>query len=96
MGISSLHIREGHYSNGTTVLQIGYVGRITACDGGIYTCKANKSSNNDNRVQQRTFKLTYNSMYIYNNVNIRMNLNVGILESFGITVLLHSYVYNVQ
>ena len=82
MGISSSHIREGHYSNGTTVLQIGYLGRITVCDGGIYICRANKSSSNDNRVQQRTFKLTINSMYNYISINIRINFNVRSLKIF--------------
>ena len=59
VGIANRRVREGHYPNGTTVLQIGLRSYITVCDGGVYTCRANVTSLN--KVQQKTFKLLYGS-----------------------------------
>ena len=64
VGVSNRHIREGHFKNGTIVLQIGNERRLTVCDADIYTCRANvTTSSGSQRGQQRTFKLTFNSMY---------------------------------
>lgn len=65
IGSSNRHLREGVFSNGTSVLQIGNERRLTVCDGGTYTCRANiTNSKGVERVQQKTFKLVFNSMYL--------------------------------
>ena len=56
VGISNRNIREGHYSNGTTILQFGI---ISVCDtADLYTCRANQSATG--KVQQRTFNIQVN------------------------------------
>ena len=58
VGIVSSSFREGHYGNGTTVLQIGINRRLSFCDGGNYTCVVNTTSG---RTERRSFHLIINS-----------------------------------
>ena len=63
IGLSDLNFREGHYNNGTTVLQIGVDRSLTYCDGGNYTCIVNTTSG---RTEKRSFHLLIRSMLILN------------------------------
>ncbi len=64
VGTDNRHLREGHFPNGTTVLQIGNERRVTLCDAGTYICKANVTGSNGlARVQQRTFRVFFGSKY---------------------------------
>ena len=54
VGLVSSNFREGHYGNGTTVLQIGINRRLSYCDGGNYTCVVNTTSG---RTERRSFRL---------------------------------------
>jgi hypothetical protein len=63
VGLSDLNFREGHYNNGTTVLQIGVGRALTYCDGGNYTCVVNTTSG---RTERRSFHLLIRSMLILN------------------------------
>ena len=58
VGITDRNLREGHYPNGTTVLQIAVSRRFNPCDGGVYICVANDTVGN---VERRNFSLTINS-----------------------------------
>ena len=58
VGLVSSNFREGHYGNGTTVLQIGIGRRLSYCDGGNYTCVVNTTSS---RTEKRSFRLTIGS-----------------------------------
>ena len=60
VGVSNRYLREGHFSNGTSVLQIGNGRRVSICDAGIFICQANASTNGNVQVQKRSFKLTFN------------------------------------
>jgi len=65
IGSSDRNFREGHYPNGTTVLQIASSRRLRTCDAGTYTCVANCS---DGVVQSRNFTLVISSKFgIVNN-----------------------------
>ena len=55
VGITDRNLREGHYTNGTTVLQIAASRSLNPCDGGVYTCVANETSSG--RIQNRNFTL---------------------------------------
>ena len=57
VGTANRNVREGHFDNGTAVLQIGRFGRVTSCDADTYVCRANQTATS--RVQQKTFKVTY-------------------------------------
>ena len=59
VGLVDSNFREGHYNNGTTVLQIGVGRRLTYCDGGNYTCVVNTTSG---RIEKRSFHLLIRSM----------------------------------
>ncbi len=59
VGISNRNVREGHFNNGTTVLQMGRFGRLTACDVDTYICRANQTTTG--RAQQKTVTVIYNS-----------------------------------
>ncbi len=62
VGIINRHLREAHFSNGTVILQIGNERRLTPCDAGIYSCRANATTEEGIvKVQQKNFKLTFNS-----------------------------------
>ena len=61
VGIVSSNFREGHYGNGTTVLQIGVDRRLSYCDGGNYTCVVNTTSG---RTERRSFRLTIGSKHL--------------------------------
>jgi len=63
VGTANRNVREGHYANGTTVLQIGRFGRVTWCDADTYVCRANQTATG--RVQQKTFKVTYYCEFCY-------------------------------
>ena len=63
VGLSDLYFREGHFNNGTTVLQIGVDRSLTYCDGGNYTCIVNTTSG---RTEKRSFHLLIRSMLIFN------------------------------
>lgn len=54
VGLVDLNFREGHYGNGTTVLQIGLNRRLSSCDGGNYTCVVNTTTGH---VEKRSFHL---------------------------------------
>ena len=58
VGIKNSNFREGHYGNGTTVLQIGINRRLSFCDGGNYTCVVNTTSG---RIERRNFRLVIGS-----------------------------------
>ena len=60
IGSNDRNFREGHYRNGTTVLQIASRRRLTTCDAGTYTCVANCS---DGAVQSRNFTLVLSSKF---------------------------------
>jgi hypothetical protein len=60
VGIGRRDLREGHFPNGTAVLDIGIGRRLTICDAGTYTCVANSSSRG---IHSRDFVLTINSKY---------------------------------
>jgi len=72
IGSSDRNFREGHYPNGTTVLQIASSRRLRTCDAGTYTCVANCS---DGLVQSRNFTLVISSKF-------------GIVNSLGNTRIL--------
>jgi hypothetical protein len=59
VGITDRNIREGHYANGTTVLQIANDRRLSYCDAGVYTCKVNTTSG---REHTKNFTLLINGM----------------------------------
>ena len=61
VGLVDANFREGHYNNGTTVLQIGSSRRLTYCDGGNYTCVVNTTSG---RMQKRSFHLLIGSKLV--------------------------------
>ena len=56
VGTSDRNIREGHYANGTAVLQIASNRRLSYCDAGVYTCLANVSG----KTEERNFTLVIN------------------------------------
>ena len=58
VGNSDRNIREGHYANGTAVLQIASDRRLSYCDAGVYTCVVNTTSG---FVQRKNFTLVINS-----------------------------------
>ena len=58
MGNNDRNIREGHYANGTAVLQIASNRRLSACDAGVYMCVANMTSD---KVERKNFTLIVNS-----------------------------------
>ena len=58
VGLVDANFREGHYNNGTTVLQIGTSRRLAYCDGGNYTCVVNTTTG---RMQTRNFHLLIGS-----------------------------------
>ena len=58
VGLATSNFREGHYGNGTTVLQIGLNRWLSFCDGGNYTCVVNTTSG---RTERRTFRLIIGS-----------------------------------
>ena len=60
VGTSDRNIREGHFNNGTTSLQIASNRQLSLCDSGRYTCIANKTG----KVEQKVFTLTINSKYL--------------------------------
>ena len=60
VGLAGSNFREGHYNNGTTVLQIGIDHWLTYCDGGNYTCVVNTTSG---RIEKRSFHLLIGSMF---------------------------------
>ena len=62
VGLVDSNFREGHYNNGTTVLQIGIGRRLTYCDGGNYTCVVNTTSGS---TEKRSFHLLIRSMLIF-------------------------------
>ena len=51
-------LREQQYTNGTTVLVIGFSSTLSYCDGGFYTCVVNSTSG---RSEKRTFHLRVGS-----------------------------------
>ena len=59
VGSSNQNLREGHYLNGTTVLQIASNRRLSLCDAGTYTCVTNCSG----MTQSRNFTLVINCKY---------------------------------
>ena len=59
VGTSDRNIREGHFQNGTTILQIASNRRVSLCDAGVYTCVANCSG----LIETRNFTLIVNSKY---------------------------------
>ena len=59
VGLVDSNFREGHYNNGTTVLQIGIDRQLTYCDGGNYTCVVNTTSG---RMEKRNFHLLIGRM----------------------------------
>ena len=59
VGLVDSNFREGHYNNGTTVLQIGIDRQLTYCDGGNYTCVVNTTSD---RMEKRSFYLVIGRM----------------------------------
>ena len=61
VGITDRNLREGHYANGTTVLQIAASRSLNPCDGGVYTCVANETISG--RIQKRNFTLYIGSTY---------------------------------
>ena len=61
VGLADSNFREGHYNNGTTVLQIGTDRYLSYCDGGNYTCVVNTTSG---RTEKRSFHLLINSMLL--------------------------------
>ena len=61
VGLAGSNFREGHYNNGTTVLQIGVDRWLTYCDGGNYTCVVNTTSG---RTEKRSFHLLIGSMFL--------------------------------
>ena len=58
VGTSDRNVREGHYANGTAVLQIASNRRLSYCDAGVYTCKVNTTSGLEHR---KNFTLVINS-----------------------------------
>ena len=58
---TSRNLREAHYNNGTTVLQIAAFRRLNSCDGGVYTCVANDTSSR--KVQHKNFTLIIGSKF---------------------------------
>ena len=62
MGNSNRNIREGHYANGTAVLQIASNRQLSYCDAGIYTCMVNTTSG---QVHRKNFTLVINSTLCY-------------------------------
>lgn len=61
VGITNRNIREGHFPNGTTSLQIASDRRVTPCDSGVYSCRARQVNNETERTEQKTFTLTVGS-----------------------------------
>ena len=55
VGIGNRDVHEGHFANGTSILQFGLV---TLCDSGLYICRANQTATG--KVQQRTLKVKVN------------------------------------
>ena len=56
VGSSDRNIREGHFANGTTVLQIASDRLLSYCDAGVYTCVANVSG----KTERKNFTLVIN------------------------------------
>lgn len=54
---NGLGVRQGMNSSGTSILNVG-VGRVIGyCDAGVYTCKANLTTNTNQVTQSRNFTL---------------------------------------
>ena len=68
VGISNRNLREAHYNNGTTVLQIATFRRLSICDAGVYTCVANDTNNRRNS-QRKNFILIIGSKLLLTVVN---------------------------
>ena len=74
IGIADRNIREGHYPNGTTILQIAAFRRVGLCDGGVYTCVATTANN---KVARRNFTLIIGSELLltaYYTINTRFTI----------------------
>ena len=67
VGITNRNLREAHYNNGTTVLQIATFRRLSICDAGVYTCVANNTSNRNS--QRKNFILIIGSKLLLTVVN---------------------------
>ena len=67
VGITNRNLREAHYNNGTTVLQIATFRRLSICDAGVYTCVANDTSNRNS--QRKNFILIIGSKLLLTVVN---------------------------
>jgi len=59
IGIKDRNLREGHYDNGTTILQVAASRRLSECDGGVYTCIAEEMQTG--AIHQRNFTLMIGS-----------------------------------
>ena len=62
VGITNRNLREAHYNNGTTVLQIAAFRQLSACDAGVYTCVANGTNNINS--QSKNFSLIIGSKFL--------------------------------
>lgn len=64
VGNNNRNIREGHFPNGTTSLQIASDRSLSPCDSGVYICRANQSE--AGRAEQKSFNLTIDSEFLHN------------------------------
>ena len=62
VGITNRNLREAHYNNGTTVLQIAAFRRLSTCDAGVYTCVANDTNNRN--IESKNFTLILGSKFL--------------------------------
>ena len=69
VGITNRNLREAHYNNGTTVLQIAAFRRLSICDAGVYTCVANDTNNRINS-QRSNFILIIGSKLLFNSCEL--------------------------
>ena len=60
IGTPRRDFREGHFQNGTAVLDIGQERRLLLCDAGVYMCIANSSTGG---AHVRNFTLIISSEY---------------------------------
>ena len=58
IGVRDRNFRAGHFSNGTSMLQIAEYRALSFCDGGNYTCIANSTVGPE--YEKRTFTLIIN------------------------------------
>ena len=59
VGSTNRNVRVGHFPNGTVSLQIASDRRLSPCDSGVYTCRANLSESN--QAQEKTYTVFINS-----------------------------------